>query len=140
MRDVRKVAHAGETPMSKPIARHAVVVGAGMGGVAAAKAVAPYFEKVTVLDRDVLPEGPAARVGTPQARHAHFLLAGGQKAEQISNVGREEVQRVERSRNGYHRLRPPDGHDEMASFGKTSRGEVWRHTARASCVRGPGRV
>ncbi len=66
--------------MSKPIGRHAVVVGAGMGGLAAAKAVAPYFEKVTVLDRDVLPEGPAARVGTPQARHAHFLLAGGQKA------------------------------------------------------------
>ena len=56
--------------MSKPIARHAVVVGTGMGGLAAAKAVAPYFEKVTVLDRDVLPEGPAARVGTPQARHA----------------------------------------------------------------------
>ena len=51
-----------------------------MGGLAAAKAVAPHFEKVTVLDRDVLPEGPAPRAGTPQARHLHVLLAGGQKA------------------------------------------------------------
>ena len=32
-----------------------------MGGLAAAKAVAPYFDKVTVLDRDALPEGPDAR-------------------------------------------------------------------------------
>ena len=62
------------------IARHAVVIGAGMGGLAAAKAVAPYFDKVIVLDRDALPDGPAPRAGTPQARHAHGLLAGGQKA------------------------------------------------------------
>ena len=66
--------------MPEPIAEHAVVIGAGMGGLAAAKAVAPHFEKVTVLDRDVLPEGPAPRAGTPQARHLHVLLAGGQKA------------------------------------------------------------
>ncbi len=66
--------------MRNPLAKHAVVVGAGIGGLAAAKAVAPYFEKVFVLDRDALPEGPAARAGTPQARHAHALLAGGQKA------------------------------------------------------------
>ena len=62
------------------IADHAVVIGAGMGGLAAAKAVAPHFDKVTVLDRDALPEGPDARPGTPQARHAHGLLAGGSAA------------------------------------------------------------
>jgi 2-polyprenyl-6-methoxyphenol hydroxylase-like FAD-dependent oxidoreductase len=66
--------------MSNPIASQAVVIGAGMGGLAAAKALAPHFEKVFVLDRDALPEGPVARMGTPQARHAHVLLAGGQKA------------------------------------------------------------
>ncbi len=66
--------------MTNSIARHAVVIGAGMGGLAAAKAVAPHFEKVTVLDRDALPGGPVPRAGTPQARHAHALLAGGQKA------------------------------------------------------------
>jgi 2-polyprenyl-6-methoxyphenol hydroxylase-like FAD-dependent oxidoreductase len=51
-----------------------------MGGLAAAKAVAPYFDKVTVLDRDALPDGPDVRPGTPQSRHAHALLAGGSTA------------------------------------------------------------
>jgi phytoene dehydrogenase-like protein len=36
--------------MPAAIANHAIVIGAGMGGLAAAKAVAPYFENVTVLD------------------------------------------------------------------------------------------
>ena len=66
--------------MTKPIAEQAVVIGAGMGGLAAAKAVAPYFEKITVLDRDALPDAPQPRAGTPQARHTHVLLAGGCKA------------------------------------------------------------
>ena len=51
-----------------------------MGGLAAAKAVTPHFGKVTVLDRDALPEGPLPRAGTPQARHTHALLAGGERA------------------------------------------------------------
>jgi 2-polyprenyl-6-methoxyphenol hydroxylase-like FAD-dependent oxidoreductase len=63
-----------------PFAEHAVVIGAGMGGLAAAKAVAPYFDKVTVLDRDALPEGADVRPGTPQSRHAHVLLAGASTA------------------------------------------------------------
>ena len=63
--------------MSGAIAEQAVVIGAGMGGLAAAKAAAPFFERVVVLDRDALPDEPAPRAGTPQARHAHALLAGG---------------------------------------------------------------
>ncbi len=66
--------------MSDITAKGAVVIGAGMGGLAAAKAIAPYFERVIVLDRDALPDGPAPRVGTPQARHVHALLASGDKA------------------------------------------------------------
>lgn len=66
--------------MTSTIGTHAVVIGAGMGGLAAAKAVAPFVERVVVLDRDTLPYAPAPRTGTPQARHAHALLAGGQKA------------------------------------------------------------
>jgi 2-polyprenyl-6-methoxyphenol hydroxylase-like FAD-dependent oxidoreductase len=50
------------------------------GRLAAAKAVEPYFDKVSVLDRDALPEGPDVRPGTPQSRHAHALLAGGSRA------------------------------------------------------------
>ena len=66
--------------MSNPILKQAVVIGAGMGGLAAAKAVAAHFEKVIVFDRDALPDEPAPRPGTPQARHTHNLLAGGCRA------------------------------------------------------------
>jgi 2-polyprenyl-6-methoxyphenol hydroxylase-like FAD-dependent oxidoreductase len=66
--------------MSNPILKQAVVIGAGMGGLAAAKAVAPHFEKVIVFDRDALPDVPRPRLGTPQARQTHNLLAGGCRA------------------------------------------------------------
>jgi 2-polyprenyl-6-methoxyphenol hydroxylase-like FAD-dependent oxidoreductase len=62
------------------VAEHAIVIGAGMGGLAAAAAAAPFFERVTVLERDALPDAPDWRIGTPQCRHAHFLLTGGLKA------------------------------------------------------------
>jgi 2-polyprenyl-6-methoxyphenol hydroxylase-like FAD-dependent oxidoreductase len=66
--------------MLSTIGERAVVVGAGMSGLAAAKAVAPCFERVTVLDRDALPDALAPRVGTPQARHVHALLVSGERA------------------------------------------------------------
>jgi 2-polyprenyl-6-methoxyphenol hydroxylase-like FAD-dependent oxidoreductase len=66
--------------MPKTIAERAVVIGAGMGGLAAAKAIAPYFERVVVLDRDALPDAAAPRIGTPQARHVHALLTSGERA------------------------------------------------------------
>ena len=62
------------------IGRRAVVVGAGMGGLPAARALADYFEHIVVLERDALPLDPSPRNGTPQARHTHALLAGGQRA------------------------------------------------------------
>lgn len=57
--------------------RQAVVVGAGIGGLAAAAALAPHCDSVIVLERDELPANPAPRRGTPQDRHVHGLLAGG---------------------------------------------------------------
>lgn len=66
--------------MSGSIAKQAVVIGAGMGGLCAAKAVAPFFETVTVLERDALPQTPSPRAGTPQDRQLHVLLAGGSRA------------------------------------------------------------
>jgi 2-polyprenyl-6-methoxyphenol hydroxylase-like FAD-dependent oxidoreductase len=62
------------------IGKQAVVVGAGMAGLPAARALADYFEHVVVLERDTLPRDAAQRAGTPQARHTHGLLAGGQRA------------------------------------------------------------
>jgi len=65
---------------STPIGKRAVVVGAGMAGLPAARALADSFEEVVVLERDCLPPHAAPRAGTPQARHTHALLGGGQQA------------------------------------------------------------
>jgi 2-polyprenyl-6-methoxyphenol hydroxylase-like FAD-dependent oxidoreductase len=75
--------------MSNPIWDQAVIIGAGMGGLAAAKAVAPHFEKVIVFDRDALADAPAPRPGTPQARHTHLLHAGGYRALEYMFPGLE---------------------------------------------------
>ncbi len=53
------------------------MVGAGIGGLVAAKALSSHFGTVTVLERDVLPSEPVARTGTPQTRQIHVLLRGG---------------------------------------------------------------
>jgi 2-polyprenyl-6-methoxyphenol hydroxylase-like FAD-dependent oxidoreductase len=67
--------------MTSPlIGRQAVVVGAGMAGLPAARALADFFERVVVLERDTLPLDASHRTGTPQGRHTHALLGGGQRA------------------------------------------------------------
>jgi 2-polyprenyl-6-methoxyphenol hydroxylase-like FAD-dependent oxidoreductase len=59
---------------------HAVVIGASMGGLAAAAALAPHYRRVTVLDRDELPTEPRHRRAVPQSKHAHGLQPGGVRA------------------------------------------------------------
>ncbi len=51
-----------------PVGRstHVVVIGAGMGGLAAAHALSRHAGRVTVVERDMLPSQPSARSGTPQ--------------------------------------------------------------------------
>jgi 2-polyprenyl-6-methoxyphenol hydroxylase-like FAD-dependent oxidoreductase len=65
---------------STRIGKQAVVIGAGMGGLTAAGALADRFDQVVVLERDTLPSEPTSRAGTPQARHVHALLLSGQRA------------------------------------------------------------
>ncbi|MEU9497615.1 FAD-dependent oxidoreductase [Streptomyces sp. NPDC048196] len=57
--------------------RHAVVIGAGLAGLAAARVLADSFEAVTVIERDTLPSASTPRAGVPQGRHVHGLLAMG---------------------------------------------------------------
>jgi 2-polyprenyl-6-methoxyphenol hydroxylase-like FAD-dependent oxidoreductase len=67
--------------MASPLAgKQAVVVGAGIAGLSAAGALADYYEQVVLLERDSLPLEAAHRAGTPQSRHAHVMLGGGQRA------------------------------------------------------------
>jgi len=66
--------------MMASIGKRAVVIGAGMGGLAAAGALAGRFDEVVVLERDSLPDRPDHRAGAPQGRHVHALLTAGQQA------------------------------------------------------------
>src|SRR5499427_8423577 len=65
---------------SHKVGERAVVIGAGIGGLATAGALAQYFEQVDILERDRLAATAGSRSGTPQDRHPHGLLAGGLRA------------------------------------------------------------
>lgn len=57
--------------------RRAVVLGASMAGLLAARVLSESFDDVLLLERDELPSAAQARKGTPQALHPHGLLARG---------------------------------------------------------------
>jgi 2-polyprenyl-6-methoxyphenol hydroxylase-like FAD-dependent oxidoreductase len=59
---------------------HAVIIGASIGGVTAAAALAESFERITIIDRDELPATAAPRRGVPQGRLTHGLTARGEMA------------------------------------------------------------
>src|SRR5215218_404215 len=71
--------HAGTKLRPRPAGDHAVVLGASMGGLAAAGVLADVYGRVTVVDRDLLPAPGVQRRGVPQGRHAHGLLARGRE-------------------------------------------------------------
>jgi 2-polyprenyl-6-methoxyphenol hydroxylase-like FAD-dependent oxidoreductase len=58
---------------------HAMVLGASMSGLLAARVLSESFDKVTVFDRDTLPSGSVNRKGVPQGEHSHGLLARGRE-------------------------------------------------------------
>jgi 2-polyprenyl-6-methoxyphenol hydroxylase-like FAD-dependent oxidoreductase len=57
--------------------RRALVLGAGMAGLAAARVLADHVDRVTVVEQDALPTEASPRRGTPQSRHVHVLLNSG---------------------------------------------------------------
>ena len=56
---------------------HAVVIGASIAGMCAARVLSDFYDRVTVFERDELPSGPANRAAVPQGRHVHLLMARG---------------------------------------------------------------
>lgn len=57
--------------------RHAIVIGGSIGGMLAARVLSEHFDRITLIERDHLPEGGGNRAGVPQARHLHFFLKRG---------------------------------------------------------------
>lgn len=62
----------------KPGSR-AVVIGASMAGLMAARALAGHFEEVVLLERDIFPEPGENRKGVPQGKHIHVLMERGRQ-------------------------------------------------------------
>ncbi|HSZ31634.1 MAG TPA: FAD-dependent oxidoreductase [Pseudonocardiaceae bacterium] len=63
--------------MAKDRPTHGAVIGGGLAGMLAARALRGHLDRVTVIDRDELLPGPAPRKGIPQAHHAHLLWSSG---------------------------------------------------------------
>src|SRR5690242_14254369 len=75
--------------------RKAVVIGAGMAGLTAARALAQRFDQVIVVDRDQLPDSAVPRRGASQGAHGHVLLVAGQRAlEELFPGLRDELLQV----------------------------------------------
>ena len=57
--------------------KNVVVCGASMAGLFAARVLSDFYETVTVVERDLLPETAAQRRGVAQGRHLHMMLSPG---------------------------------------------------------------
>jgi 2-polyprenyl-6-methoxyphenol hydroxylase-like FAD-dependent oxidoreductase len=60
--------------------RTAIVVGASIAGLLAARALSGHFDRVLVLDKDELPGPDRARKAVPQGNHIHVIWSGGAAA------------------------------------------------------------
>ncbi|WP_172387774.1 NAD(P)/FAD-dependent oxidoreductase [Streptomyces sp. MNP-20] len=86
---------SGRAPADTRLFRHVVVIGAGIAGLLAARVLADSADTVTLLERDVLPDGPQERPGVPQAHHTHgMLVRGADLFEELFPGLRDELSRA----------------------------------------------
>lgn len=55
----------------------AIVIGSSIAGLLSARVLTKYCDRVTIIDRDKLPETPQARIGVPQSVQPHVLFTKG---------------------------------------------------------------
>jgi 2-polyprenyl-6-methoxyphenol hydroxylase-like FAD-dependent oxidoreductase len=63
--------------MMPELGETAVVLGASISGLLAARVLADFYSTVTVVERDILPDGPVARRGVAQSNLPHLPAARG---------------------------------------------------------------
>ncbi len=57
--------------------RHAIVAGASIAGLLAARVLSEHFDRVTLIERDPVDGHAEPRTGVPQGRHLHAMLVRG---------------------------------------------------------------
>jgi 2-polyprenyl-6-methoxyphenol hydroxylase-like FAD-dependent oxidoreductase len=62
-----------------PASSHALVIGGSIAGLLASRILSDHFAKVTVVERDDLPNTPTPRRAVPQEYHVHLLLQRGKR-------------------------------------------------------------
>lgn len=68
------------TPEKREHRDHAVVLGAGMAGLLAARVLSESYESVTVVERDELSVSATPRTGVRQGQHIHMFMSSGTEA------------------------------------------------------------
>lgn len=66
-----------QKPQTSSNNSHAVVIGGSAAGLLASRVLADHFDRVTIIEKDYIPEKPTFRSGVPQSPHLHFLLRRG---------------------------------------------------------------
>jgi hypothetical protein len=109
-RTTRKLRRVGVDSMAR-LGERAVVIGASMGGLLAARALTEFYGAVTVIERDELPAGCGPRKGVPQARHAGPIgpIAFAERRSAAGVIGRRHV-------DGDHR--PDVGGDQVVGLAR----------------------
>lgn len=57
----------------------ALVIGGSIAGILAARVLSEHYNQVVIVERDILPNEPMNRMGTPQAFHPHRMLPRGNR-------------------------------------------------------------
>lgn len=61
----------------QPARDRAIVIGASMAGLLAARVLSDHYAQVVLVDRDRMPDAIEPRRGVPQGRHLHSVLGAG---------------------------------------------------------------
>ena len=64
----------------RSLGNHAVVIGGSLAGILSARVLWDYYDRVTVIERDKIPDSTDPRDGVPQGRHVHVIYGGGANA------------------------------------------------------------
>ena len=73
--------HRPTDPAPPRRGEHAIVIGASIAGLLAARVLSEFYDRVTLLERDVLTDDVThGRRAIPQGRHSHALQFGGRRA------------------------------------------------------------